>query len=141
MYQTCGKSVKRGHTAGLEDHRRPGLTSVRLLKDATPREETHTNHKMSRNAAIISILAALAVGLVLGYAVGIQRSKRASPPTRATAGNVVEVFRQAAQKDDDAARQDCLRAKLGPERYAALVLNPNAATTEDQFKILPCSGT
>lgn len=96
---------------------------------------------MSRNAAIISILAALAVGLVLGYAVGIQRSKRATSPNRATAGNVVEVFRQAAQKDDDAARQDCLRAKLGPERYAALVLNPNAATTEDQFKILPCSGT
>lgn len=96
---------------------------------------------MNRNSAIVSIIAiaALAVGLALGYALGQQRSKSVSPPRQqAAAGNVAEIFRQAARQGGDAERQACLKTKLGPARYAALALNPNAATTEDQFKVLPC---
>lgn len=95
---------------------------------------------MSRSTTVFSILAALAVGLVLGYALGQQRSKNTPSPPRAAAGTVVEVFRQAARQGGDTEREACLKAKLGPERYAALALNPNSATTEDQFKVLPCSG-
>lgn len=92
---------------------------------------------MNRSAAIISILAALAVGVVLGYALG-QSTKDTPAKQREAAEDAVQVFRRAARRDGDGERQACLREKLGSERYAALVLNPNAATAEDQFKILPC---
>lgn len=95
---------------------------------------------MNRSIAIISVLSTLAVGLAFGYILG-KRGESAPPKQRAAAGNVAEVFRQAARQSGNTTRQDCLQEKLGPERYAALVLNPNAATTEDQFKILPCPST
>lgn len=92
---------------------------------------------------LLSTLVALLVGLVIGYALG-QRgvgtrpdAKRATTPA---AENIVEVFRKAAQPQagQEDARQACIKEKLGPERYAALSLNPSAATSEDQFKILAC---
>lgn len=100
---------------------------------------------MNRTPALFSLstIAALIVGLVIGYALG-QRgigerpgAKRATTPATE---NIVEVFRKAAQPPvgQADARQACVRGKLGAERYAALSLNPNAATAEDQFKILPC---
>lgn len=100
---------------------------------------------MDRNALVtLVVLAAFVFGGLLGYAAGIQRSRPPAPraaPSPAAAAEVAGLFRAAAQKDQAAretARQTCLREKLGPERYAALVLNPSAATPADQFRILPC---
>lgn len=100
---------------------------------------------MNRTPALLSLstVVALVVGLVIGYALGQggvgtrTGAKRATTPA---AENVVEVFRKAARPpaSQDDARQACIKEKLGAERYAALALNPNAATAEDQFKILPC---
>lgn len=97
---------------------------------------------MERNTAILAIAIALVAGLAVGFAVG--KRQAAGPSESAgslpqSAQNVVDVFRNAGQRDDTA-RQACLKEKLGAERYAALVLNPNAVTTEDQFKVLACSG-
>lgn len=97
---------------------------------------------MSKNAAIAAILAALLVGGVLGYALGQKRSGDVTRRTQTPAAveNVADLFRSAARQGraGETERQRCIRERLGAERYAALVLNPNAATPEDQFRILPC---
>jgi len=100
---------------------------------------------MSRNTfAVLLSLAALAVVLGIVYLVTQQVAQRAaeSPPaSTASAKRVVDVFRAAAaqQRASDAARrQDCIREVLGAERYAAIVLSPWSARTEDRLRILPC---
>ena len=58
----------------------------------------------------------------------------ATPETR-----VVDIFRKAAQGTRAGTeKENCIRERLGPERYAAISLNPGVTTPEDQFKILPC---
>lgn len=52
---------------------------------------------------------------------------------------VVDIFRKAAQGTGaGTARENCIRERLGVERYAVISLRPGASTPEDQFKILPC---
>lgn len=97
---------------------------------------------MTKNLAVLFVLAAFLAGLGVGYALGRTSGARTSSEARsvpipAPAASVVDIFRQAARGADEE-RQNCIREKLGAERTAALVLNPNAATAEDQFKILPC---
>lgn len=94
---------------------------------------------MTRNTSLIAFLAAFVAGGLIGYALGVQRSEKPeSARTPAPIEGVADVFRKAAQGEGADARQTCIRQKLGAERYAALALNPSAATAEDQFTILPC---
>lgn len=96
-----------------------------------------------KNVALVVLIAtgAFTLGVLVGYAGGARRGPQpvvsVTGSTPAPAAEVVNIFRRAAGTGEQK-RQDCIRERLGAERYAALVLNPSAATAEDQFKTLPC---
>lgn len=97
---------------------------------------------MNKNTLIVAVVAALLVGVAVGYTIGTRGKGTGASATVPAAANVVELFRQAGRGGGTTSAQDaCIRGKLGPERYAALALNPRAATAEDQFAILPCYRT
>ncbi|TSC71670.1 MAG: hypothetical protein G01um101438_975 [Parcubacteria group bacterium Gr01-1014_38] len=90
---------------------------------------------------LLVLLTVAVVGLAVWMSIGGSRVSRS--PADSTAPpipqqEVVGFFRKAAQERASAARQDCMREKLGPERYAAVTLSPQSTTTEEQFTLLPC---
>ena len=100
---------------------------------------------MTQRLKTFLLLLTLLTVAVVGLAVWMitRGSRVARGPADRTASpipqqEVVDVFRKAAQGRASAARQDCIREKLGPERYAAATLSPQSITVEEQFTLLPC---